>query len=193
MTQREPSSRSSAHDAGRKQVSLMHVFRSAAERGDARDGKANYVDGDRELTIRSKERREGTNEETLRRHLNNDMASLMNTISLDAVLDLEDHPFIRDSIINYGFGDLSDLSNSAAAGAEISKLIRETLIRNEPRLIADTLEIHVDHDAQSTTQRLSFNITAEMVATPVDIPLDFVAEVDMGAGKIQMTKLRVAT
>jgi type VI secretion system protein ImpF len=193
MTTREPSSRNPAIEAGRKQVSLMHVFRSAFERGDARDGRANYVDGDRELSIRSKERREGTNEETLRRHLNYDMASLMNTISLDAVLDLDDHPFIRDSIINFGFGDLSEMNNTVAAGTEIAKLIRETLIRNEPRLIAETIEIQLDHDAQGTTQRLSFRIAAEMVATPVDIPLDFVAEVDMGAGKIQMTRLRVAT
>ena len=43
---------SAASDAGsprdRKQVSLMHVFRAAAERGDSKDGKAVYRDGDRE-------------------------------------------------------------------------------------------------------------------------------------------------
>ena len=71
----------------RKQVSLMHVFRSAVERGDSRDGRTTYRDGDREVTQRSKERREGTDEETLRRHLSNDMASLMNTIALDAIVE----------------------------------------------------------------------------------------------------------
>ncbi len=177
----------------RKQVSLMHVFRAAVERRDSRDGGVNYKGGDREVTTRSRERREGTDEETLRRHLTTDMASLMNTIALDAVIDLDDCPYVRNSVVNYGFSDLSAMSNSTAAAAEISALIRETLIRHEPRLIPETIEIRLDQEAQETTQRLSFDITAEMVATPVDLPLEFVAEVDLGAGKMKMTRLRVQT
>ena len=177
----------------RKQVSLMHVFRSAVERGDSKDGKASYRDGDREITTRSKERREGTTEESLRRHLSNDLASLMNTINLDATIDLTDYPHIQKSIINFGFGDLSVLSDKGYAAPEMARFIRETLIRHEPRLIPASIEINVNKDAESVTQRLTFDISADMVASPVDVPLDFVAEVDMGAGKIQMTKLRVQT
>jgi type VI secretion system protein ImpF len=177
----------------RKQVSLMHVFRSAVERGDSRDGRATYRDGDREVTQRSKERREGTDEETLRRHLSNDMASLMNTIALDAIVDLEGAPYVRNSIINFGFSDLSTMSQSQFAATDVAKFIRETLIRHEPRLIASTIDINVNIDAQSVSQRLTFDISAEMVATPVDVPLSFMAEVDMGAGKMQMTRLKVQT
>lgn len=190
---RSPASSDNGAPRDRKQVSLMHVFRSAAERGDSQDGKANYRDGDREITTRSKERREGTTEESLRRHLSNDLASLMNTISLDAVEDLSDYPYIQKSIVNFGFGDLSSLSDKGYAASEMSRFIRDTLIRHEPRLIPSTIEINVNKDAQSVTQRLTFDIAADMVASPVDVPLDFVAEVDMGAGKIQMTKLRVQT
>jgi type VI secretion system protein ImpF len=177
----------------RKQVSLMHVFRSAVERGDSRDGRTTYRDGDREVTQRSKERREGTDEETLRRHLSNDMASLMNTIALDAIVDLDDAPYVRNSIINFGFSDLSTMSQSQFAATDVAKFIRETLIRHEPRLIAGTIDINVNIEAQSVSQRLTFDISAEMVATPVDVPLSFMAEVDMGAGKMQMTRLKVQT
>ena len=177
----------------RKQVSLMHVFRSAVERGDSRDGRATYRDGDREVTQRSKERREGTDEETLRRHLSNDMASLMNTIALDAIVDLDDAPYVRKSIINFGFSDLSTMSQSQFAATDVAKFIRETLIRHEPRLIAGTIDINVNVEAQSVSQRLTFDISAEMVASPVDVPLSFMAEVDMGAGKMQMTRLKVQT
>lgn len=190
---RSPASSDSGAPRDRKQVSLMHVFRSAVDRGDSKDGRANYRDGDREITTRSKERREGTTEESLRRHLSNDLASLMNTISLDAIVDLTDYPYIQKSIVNFGFGDLSTLSDKGYAAAEMSRFIRETLIRHEPRLIPATIEIHVNKEAESVTQRLTFDISADMVASPVDVPLDFVAEVDMGAGKIQMTKLRVQT
>lgn len=177
----------------RKQVSLMHVFRSAVERGDSRDGRTTYRDGDREVTQRSKERREGTDEETLRRHLSNDMASLMNTIALDAIVDLDGAPYVRNSIINFGFSDLSMMSQSQFAATDVAKFIRETLIRHEPRLIAGTIDISVNIEAQSVSQRLTFDISAEMVATPVDVPLSFMAEVDMGAGKMQMTRLKVQT
>jgi type VI secretion system protein ImpF len=177
----------------RKQVSLMHVFRSAVERGDSRDGSNSYQGGDREVTQRSKERREGTDEETLRRHLSNDMASLMNTIALDAIVDLDDAPYVRNSIVNFGFSDLSTMTQSKFAATDVARFIRETLIRHEPRLIASTIEINVNAEAQSVSQRLTFDISAEMVATPVDVPLSFMAEVDMGAGKMQMTRLKVQT
>ena len=172
----------------RRQISLMHVFRAARASRDAGKDEANYQDGAREMTARSQERRIGTDEATLRAHLTADLASLMNTINLDAIVPLDDAPYVSKSVINYGFGDMSEMSNSAHAGRQI-----DTLIEHEPRLIADTIEIKLDRDEQEATQRLSFDVSAEMVATPVDVPLDFVAEVDMGAGKIQMTRLRVQT
>ncbi len=171
----------------------MHVFRAARASGDSKKTEANYQDDAREITARSQERRIGTDEATLRRHLTRDLASLMNTINLDAVVDLEDTPYVAKSIINFGFGDMSEMTNSIHAGKQIAALIRETLIEHEPRLIAESIDIQLNHDEQEATQRLSFDVSAEMVATPVDVPLDFVAEVDMGAGKIQMTRLRVQT
>ena len=171
----------------------MHVFRAARSSGDAKRTEANYQDGAREVTARSQERRIGTDEATLRRHLTADLTSLMNTINLDAVIDLDDDSYVAKSVVNYGFGDMSHMSNSAHAARQIADLIRETLIQHEPRLIAETIEIDLSKIDDDPTQRLRFDVSAEMVATPVDVPLDFVAEVDMGAGKIQMTRLRVQT
>lgn len=177
----------------RKQVSLMHVFRSARLSKDAKSNIDKTQDGSREVTQRSKERRVGTDEHTLRRHLTADLASLMNTINLEAVVDLDDTPYVAKSVVNFGFGDMSEANGSLYARQQISKLIRDTLIQHEPRLIPDSIEITVEIDENDKDQRMSFDIQAEMVATPVDLPLSFVAEVDMGAGKLQMTQLRVQT
>jgi type VI secretion system protein ImpF len=176
-----------------KQVSLMHVFRSAVARKDARDAATNFDDGARKMTERSKERREGTDEVTLRHHLTGDLASLMNTINLAACEDLSDVPFVERSILNFGFDDLSQMDDSEHAAREISALIHETLLNYEPRLIAETIEINSSNADTTNSRRMAFDISAEMVATPVDIPLEFVAEVDHGAGKIQMTRLKVQT
>lgn len=171
----------------------MHVFRAARLKKDATSDNAKLGDGSREVTERSKERRVGTDEQTLRRHLTADLASLMNTINLEAVVDMEGTPYVAKSIINFGFGDMSESNDSLFARQQISKLIRETLIQHEPRLIPETIEITVEKDEHDKDQRMRFDIQAEMVATPVDLPLSFVAEVDMGAGKLQMTQLRVQT
>jgi type VI secretion system protein ImpF len=171
----------------------MHVFRSAAESKDARTPAAPKPDGEREISRRSKERREGVDESSLKRQLSGEMAALLNTINLEAVVDLSDTPRVRDSVLNFGFGDMSALDAKAAAHGEISRIIQDTLLRHEPRLIADTIEIRVMKIDESVSRRLSFDIQAEMYSSPVDVPLQFVAEIDAGAGKLQMTQIKVAT
>lgn len=182
-----------ARDEGRKQVSLMHVFRSAAESKDSRVASEAQSDGEREISRRSKERRQGIDEAALRRHLSGEMAALMNTINLEAVVDLSDAPHVRDSVLNFGFGDLSTLDSRSTPSAEIARIIRDTLLRHEPRLIPETIDIRVMKIDEAVSRRLTFDIQAEMYASPVDVPLQFVAEIDGGAGKIQMTHIKVAT
>ena len=177
----------------RHQVSLMHVFRSAHAQRDSRKDKVEKIDGDRAMTERSRERRIGTDEETLRKHLAYDMGSLMNTVNLDASVSLKDVPYVAKSVVNFGFDDLSHLSDSDIDTTEVTKLIKRTLMTYEPRLIPDTIEVRISDDQDESNQRITFDITAEMVASPADIPLSFVAEIDQGAGKIQMTRLMVQT
>ncbi len=171
----------------------MHVFRASAESGDARKDGKDYQDGDRSINVRAKQRREGVDESELRRHLNADLNNLMNTIRLDATVELEDHPRVEKSVLNFGFADMSSLTQSHLTDQKIATSIRESLINHEPRLIPDSIEVVIRKDDRALTQQVAFDISAEMVADPVDIPLDFVAEVDLGAGKMVMKRLRVQT
>ena len=177
----------------RHQVSLMQVFRQAHARRDAKLRDDATVEGDRALSVRTRERRVGTDEETLRRHLSSDMASLMNTVNLDAAVPLDEHPYLQKSVLNFGFGDLSHVAGNVDGPAYIADLIRKTLMAYEPRLISESIEVTVSETSDIAGARLTFDIAAEMIASPVDIPLAFVAEVDNGAGKIEMTRLKVQT
>ncbi|WP_298294586.1 type VI secretion system baseplate subunit TssE [uncultured Litoreibacter sp.] len=179
--------------SNQRQVSLMHVFRASAESGDARKDGKDYQDGDRSINVRAKQRREGVDESELRRHLNADLNNLMNTIRLDATVELEDHPRVEKSVLNFGFADMSSLTQSHLTDQKIATSIRESLINHEPRLIPESIEVVIRKDDRALTQQVAFDISAEMVADPVDIPLDFVAEVDLGAGKMVMKRLRVQT
>ena len=190
-------SRQSNSDDSRKkdrfQLSLMHVFRAAHADRDAKKEASRVEDGHRTLTERSKERRHGTDEGTLRSHLNRDLASLMNTVNLDATVPLDEYPYLAKSIVNYGFGDLTNVADKANGPQIIADQIKRTLCHYEPRLIPETVEVIASEDNDIVTNRLTFDISGEMAASPVDIPLQFIAELDEGVGRIQMTRLQVKT
>ncbi|MBK4214945.1 GPW/gp25 family protein [Paracoccus caeni] len=177
---------------GLREMSLMHIFRDSAARRDAGERAIQYVDGERDLTIISQKRREGASEESLRRNLAQDIANLMNTIRLDVVVDLEDYPRISRSIINHGFQDMDTLWRQNRTPGALAQAIREALIRSEPRLRAETIEVRLDEAEPTVDQRLSFEIIAEMICDPNDIPLQFIAEIDPAAGKIAMRRMQGA-
>ncbi|WP_420857756.1 type VI secretion system baseplate subunit TssE [Marivivens marinus] len=169
----------------------MHIFRSAHYEHDARVARARTEDGETEITQRSKQRREGMDEDSLKRHLQADLNALMNTIRLDSAVSLEDAPHVMHSVLNYGFRDLSDVTAQDLNSSSVVKSIRESLLDHEPRIIPESLDVKVSERAGGNRHRLSISVTAELMGDPVDVPIDFDAEVDLGAGKLHMSALRV--
>ena len=190
MAKRRQSSDRDPGRGGLREMSLMHIFRDSAARRDSRDRGHRYTEGERDLTAMSQKRREGASEESLRRNLARDIASLMNTIRLDVCVNLADNPRVRNSIINHGFQDMDTIWRENRTPGDLAHAIREALIRNEPRLRAETLEVRIDEIAPTVDQRLTFEIVAEMIADPTDIPLQFYAEVDPAAGKIALKRMQ---
>lgn len=168
----------------------MHVFRDSAARRDSRDADQHYSDGERDLTMRSQKRREGTDETALRHNIALDVASLMNTIRLDVCADLKDSPRVARSVVNFGFQDMDTLWRDHNSPTDMAAAIRETLIANEPRLRPASIEVRIDEAGPGMDQRLQFEIIAEMISNPSDIPLQFYAEVDPGAGKIALKRMQ---
>lgn len=169
-----------------REMSLMHIFRDSVARRDARDGVARYTDGVRDLTLISQKRREGASEESLRINLALDIAVLMNTIRLDVCVDLTDHPRVSRSVVNHGFEDMDTLWRRNRSPGALAAAVREALIQSEPRLRPETVEVRVLDSDPTVDQCLSLEIVAEMICDPFDIPMQFVADLDPGAGKIAM-------
>ena len=170
------------------QISLMNVFRQAAREKDSKDGGEDLADAqDRVLSKRSIERREGAGEETLRTHLLQDLANLFSTINMEAAEPLTDFPYVQASIINYGILDLSRLTTADIKNQVLLKELRNSLLRHEPRLIDKSISVKLRSDTESARQHVAFDISADMSAKPVDVPLEFVAEIDTGAGKMSLS------
>lgn len=175
----------------RAKVSILQVFRTSFYEHDQRRANTPGASGEVEVSQRSRQRREGVTETTLRSHLEADLNSLLNTIQLGSCISLEDTPHVERSILNYGFRDLSSVSVAEIHTPAIINTIRQSLIDHEPRLVRDSIEVQVIEAEDNARQRLSISVSAELMGDPVDIPLDFDAEVDLGAGKMSMSKLRV--
>ncbi|MFT4150236.1 MAG: type VI secretion system baseplate subunit TssE [Paracoccaceae bacterium] len=173
------------------QVSLMNVFRQAARERDAKVAETELTEDGRILSARSIERREGAGQATLRDHLAQDLANLMTTIHLQAAQPLDGLDWVRKSVLNYGMQDITRLTADDFRSARVARDLRDALLAHEPRLIAETLNITLRSAETDENQRISFDIQAEMTARPVDVPLEFVAEIDMGAGKVALSNLKV--
>jgi len=174
------------------QVSLMNVFRQAAREHDARKKDVTVNDdGGRVLSSRTIERREGANQATLKDHLAQDLGNLMGTIHLAAAQPLEGLPHVQKSVLNYGMQDMTRLTTEDFKNNSVMRDLRAALLNHEPRLIPETLVIKLRSNNADKQQRIAFDIRAEMAARPVDVPLEFVAEIDTGAGKVALTDLVV--
>jgi type VI secretion system protein ImpF len=178
----------------RAKVSILQIFRSHHQdrrrKQHAKRTQDRKEDGETTVTRRV-EFREGVTEQELRAHIEADLNALMNTIRLDAACPLDDAPHVAHSILNYGFRDLSSVTIRDLGSNALRDSIRESLIDHEPRLVPGSIDVQVKRNDSGKDQRVQLHVTAEMMGDPVDIPLDFDAEVDIGAGKLRMSKLRV--
>lgn len=188
---RPPQGGSTPNDRARRQISLMHVFRLCAETGTSRASLTGPGDGtERSAPPMVRLAREGVSPEELRHHLTIDLAGLMNTIRLDSVVALDDAPHVRRSIVNHGFLDLTAIARSRRAELAIGEEIRRTLIEREPRLNPETLTVSLGTQDAARTEKLVYEIEAEIIAYPADVPVGFTAEIDVGVGKMRMRRLR---
>lgn len=175
------------------QTSMMAVFREAAEKRDSSKDATTHEDEAKTVRVlneRSKARRVGMTQNQLKENLARDMVSLMNSINMNAAQDLSDYKWVAKSVVNYGLEDLSSLTPADVRSRKVLDKLREALVNNEPRLIPGTVQIEFRDKFLNIDQKVAFDIIADMSAKPADVPLEFVAELDVSAGNIQLQKTR---
>lgn len=171
------------------QVPLMYAFRDAHRAHDAKRALNDRTEDDaRILTDRSAIRRRGASEEQLKSNLDIDLGNLANTVNLASVTDLEDFTWVRKSVLNYGLDDLTHLTTDKLGQSHMARDLREALLYHEPRLIPETIHVVEREREDENSQRISIQVSAEMACRPVDVPLEFVAEIDVGSGEVGISK-----
>ena len=168
----------------------MQAFRDSARARDSRKiADERDADGERVIAGRRNMVRRATNEQALRRELSEDLATLLNTVNLGSTLDISNLPYVASSILNFGLADVSALTVDEMAVADVSAELCDILRTYEPRLVPASLEVERVVDADTTDMRIRFLIRAEMRASPVDVPIEFVADLEIETAKMQISRL----
>ena len=123
----------------------------------------------------------------LRDCIKRDLASLLNTASLDNVQDLSDYPLVISSVVNYGMPDLTGTMAVDADPDQLERKIRDVILRYEPRILKNTLRVHVVTSDEMSANALRFEIEFDMWAEPVPERLYLKTEVDLGSGAVSLS------
>lgn len=169
---------------------VMHAFRAAHEKRDSKTVlDLRDAGGERVIAARRAPSRAPISEAGLRREVNGHLSDLLNCTNLAAALDLDDAPHVARSVLNFGFPDLSTRTIDEQRLSDISREIEEALSTFEPRLSKETLKVGRDPYIDIENLRIKFFIRADLRAEPMDVPVEFVAEVEVDTGKIKVDRL----
>ncbi len=167
--------------------SLMHVFRVTHAANDAKFVGANPREDGRVALVRSDLRRETVSEHAFAEIVKADVIGLLNAVRMESAQSLSDTPNVARSILNYGFPDLLNHTlednRVRAMGEEIVKV----LTRYEPRLVPGSIKARLDKPKDGgSLAKARFVVQASLKSKPVDLPIEFIAEIEAGSGKIKI-------
>lgn len=123
----------------------------------------------------------------LRELVQRDLSWLFNTVSAQSTQDLSSYSELPSSCVNFGIVDLSSFSGNLAA----LKMLERDLVRSvkafEPRIIASTLKIKVEHNEQVMNRnRVTFEISGDLWAQPVPLQLFLRTEFNLEDGSVSL-------
>ncbi|MEN8130697.1 MAG: type VI secretion system baseplate subunit TssE [Pseudomonadota bacterium] len=123
----------------------------------------------------------------LRECIKRDLAWLLNTGNLSDVQDLSDYPLVAESVVNYGMRDITGQSASNADTGSLERHLRQVILSYEPRILRNSLRVHVVTTDEMSANALRFEIEFDMWAEPVPERLYLKTEVDLGSGLVTLS------
>ena len=146
-------------------------------------------DGDPVIAALRSRSRTAITESVLRREVARDLEQLMNSIALESTEDLREFPAVSKSILNFGFPDLAHRSIDEADVVDVALEIKAALTRYEPRLLPASIRVRRDEEADKVGLKVRFVVNAQLFCNPIDVPVEFVADVEYDSGKIAISRV----
>ena len=117
-------------------------------------------------------------ESALRSTVRRELAWLLNTTNLGAVVDLEPYPHVQTSVLNYGVPDLAGKALSNRLVLQRAKDIRNAIQAFEPRIDKSSLEVTVSEQVEKENA-ITFVIEADVTSAVRAIPVRFHTDVEV--------------
>jgi type VI secretion system protein ImpF len=114
-----------------------------------------------------------------------DLAWLMNASSQRlSEEDLENHPYVAQSTLNFGIPDLTGRLTSSVIPAELEQQVLDAVKCFEPRIMSNTLKIRVRAASEDLgNHSMAFEIEGELWAKPLPEALFLKTEMDLETGQ----------
>lgn len=171
----------------------MWAFRDAHDKRETRK-RPEKLDHDGESIVpgRRSAPQASVTEVVLRREVWRDLELLLNTIALESSDHaVEGFEHVRRSVVNFGLPDVAHRSMDELARNDraIEREIEMVLRAFEPRLLPGSVRVNRDTLTDPAALKLRYVINADLSCKPVDIPVEFTAEVELDSGKVVVNRL----
>lgn len=160
-----------------------HAARDATTRQDLRDEQGERVIAGRRATARAL-----INEVVLRREVSRDLESLLNTVNLNSTQRLDGYDEVAASILNYGIPDIVHRTIDEEGVDEIVGEIETAIRIFEPRIARRSIVVRRDRWVGGDDLKVRFVVSAELLMSPENVPVEFVADVEVDSGKIVLNR-----
>ena len=124
----------------------------------------------------------------LKRTVLRDINWLLNTTAHHTDNQLDDHPEVKRSVINFGIPVLSGKNFSSVDWIELERGIQEAIAFFEPRILPDTLKVTMIRPTDSLGHHnlLQFELRGELWSIPFPVELLIRSELDLETGQVML-------
>jgi len=126
----------------------------------------------------------------LRASVLRDLSWLFNTTNFSSDVSLAAYPLVAQSTLNYGLAPLSGKIVSSLDLAELERVLKDAILRFEPRILPHTLSVRGISPSESLSHHnvVSFEIRGELWGHPYSLELLLKTDVDLESGEIRIAE-----
>ncbi|BCG65715.1 MAG: type VI secretion system protein ImpF [Methyloprofundus sp.] len=116
-----------------------------------------------------------------------DLNWLLNSRQYEIANELQNYQEIRRSVINYGMSDLTGKTVSGVELRSIERMLKQSIIDFEPRIIQKTLFVRIMADQSMFNHNaVTFEIEGQLWAEPEPLHLHLRTEFEMESGNVSV-------
>jgi len=124
----------------------------------------------------------------LRENVLRDLNWLFN--ATQSSIDFEGDAMMAGSVLNFGMPPLAGRPASQYDLSELSRVLREVILRFEPRILPHTLKVSAEANSGDSHNVLGFRIEGQLWSQPVPLEIYMRTEIDLESGLTQVREAK---